>query len=222
MKRREFTMGMVGVTATALAGTAAAQAYAEGRNYVRLSTPVPTSLPADAPGKKIEVIEFFSYSCPHCFHFDPAVEAWEKKLAPDVYFQRVPVGFGGMFAATQKLFYALQNLGVRESLHRKVFTTIHVQGNRLVTEKDQIAFAVANGIEEAKFTDALKSFQLATQCRRAEQLTAAYKVESVPALGVNGRFFTNGQLANAGAPGGANEAALDVVNFLVDRIRKGG
>jgi thiol:disulfide interchange protein DsbA len=211
MKRRDFSMQLAGLGMT-WAGAARAQgAPVEGQQYVRLSTPAPTSVPAD---KKVEVIEFFWYECPHCNAFDPAVEAWSKKVAADVYFHRVPVGFTARHQATQKLFYALEDMGKLEALHKKIFAAIHVQNQRLLTEAEQVAFVSANGVDGAKFTDMVRSFQVATKSNRARQLTEAYKIDGVPAMGVQGRFYTSGSLA------GSNERALLVTNFLIDRSRK--
>ena len=49
---------VLALTLPAFAQTAAPQ---EGKDYTRLANPVPVET-----GKKIEVIEFFSYGCPHC------------------------------------------------------------------------------------------------------------------------------------------------------------
>ena len=211
MKRRDFSMQLAGL-GIALAGSARAQGMpVEGRQYIRLSTPAPTSVPA---GKKIEVIEFFWYECPHCFAFDPALEAWTKKLPADVAFRRVPVGFTARHQATQKLFYALQDMGKLDALHQKIFNAIHLQHQRLLTEAEMVAFVSANGVDGAKFSDMLRSFQVATQCSKARQLTEDYKIDGVPALGVQGRYYTEGSLA------GTNEAALLVADFLIDKVRR--
>jgi thiol:disulfide interchange protein DsbA len=219
MKRRDFSIHLASAGAVAglgatLAGAAQAQGGpVEGQQYVRLSTPAPTSVPA---GKKIEVIEFFWYECPHCNAFDPLIEAWSKKLAADVYFHRMPVGFTARHQATQKMFYALEGMGKLEALHKKIFAAIHVQNQRLLTEADMVAFVSANGVDGARFSEMFRSFQVATQANRAKSLSEAYKIDGVPAMGINGRYFTSGSLA------GSHERALAVTDFLVERSRKGG
>jgi len=216
MKRREFNTHLaaagLGLALAPFARPAFAQgAPVEGQQYVRLQTPAPVSLPA---GKKIEVVEFFWYECPHCFQFDPLLNAWVKRLPEDVFFRRVPVGFTARHQAAQKLFYALENMGKLDALHTKIFNAIHLQNQRMLSESEMVAFVSANGVDGAKFSEMFKSFQVATQATKAKQLTDAYKIDGVPALGVNGRFYTSGALA------GTHERALQVAEFLVQRSRQ--
>jgi thiol:disulfide interchange protein DsbA len=221
MKRRDFSLQLAGLAGVAGAGSlglvgTAAQAQGgpvEGQHYRRLGTPVPVAtLPA---GKKVEVVEFFWYECPHCFEFDPSLEAWVHKLPADVAFRRVPVGFSARHVATAKLFYALEALGVQESLHAKLFTAIHRARQPMVAESDMLAFVKANGVDGAKFSDAFKSFSVATKANVAKNLSNSYNVDGVPMLGIHGRFVTAPSLA------GGFDRALAVADFLIDRVKRG-
>ncbi len=210
--RRDFSMT---VAATALGvATAAAQAQAaaapvEGRDFVRLNTPV-----AVPGGGKIDVIEFFSYGCPHCYTFEPMLEQWVKRLPPDVAFRRIPATFNPTFEAYAKLFYALEATGLVETLHKRVFAAIHVQRLRLEKEAEIGAFVSGNGGDAAKVADAMKSFGVATKLRQAKQAFDAYKIDGVPTLGIHGRWFTSGSLV------GSNDKALAVADQLIQRARK--
>lgn len=214
MQRRDFSKHLAGAgLGLALSGTASAQgAPKEGTHYVRLSTPAPVSLPS--ADKKLEVVEFFWYGCPHCYAFEPTLEVWVKKLPADVSFRQVPVGFMAPHQFHQKLFYALEDTGQLAALHRKVFAAIHQQNKRLASESDVVAFASANGADGAKLAEAMKSFSVSTKINRAKQLSEAYKIDGVPALGINGRFYTSASLA------GDHEKAVAVADFLIQRARQ--
>lgn len=214
MKRRDFSiqLGAAGL-GLALVGPAQAQAPVEGTHFVKLSQRAPVSLPG--PDKKIEVVEFFWYECPHCFAFEPVLEGWTKKLAPDVAFRRVPVGFTARHQVAQKLFYALEEMGQLATAHRKIFNAIHGQGQRLTSEADALALATAAGVDGAKFSETFKSFGVNTKATKARQLSDAYKIDGVPALGIDGRFFTSAALA------GGHDRAVSVADYLIDRTRKG-
>ena len=214
MKRRDFSRQLAGAgLGLATVGLAQAQSGpVEGQHYVRLSTPAPVTLPT--PDKKVEVVEFFWYGCPHCFNLEPLLESWAKRLPPDVAFRQVPVGFSVPHQLHQKLYYALEEVGALPALHRRVFTALHQQNLRLNNEADIVAFVGANGVDTAAFTAAFKSFGVATKANRAKQLSEAYKIDGVPALGVQGRFYTSGSLA------GSHERALAVTDFLIQRARK--
>jgi len=224
MHRRDFSR----VLSAGLAGAAlpfasaqpktAAKAPVEGVHYVRLAEPAP----AGPPGK-IEVIEFFWYECPHCNAFEPALEAWTKQQPEDVAFRRVPVWFREEpFSAQQRLFYALEALGVLPTLHRKVFYAIHGERIRMRTPEDFSAFALKNGIDPLKFIAAYNAFGVQSKALQARQIASAYKIDAVPAMGVQGRYYTNGTLANSGASaGGSVDRMLGVVDMLVARVRQG-
>jgi protein dithiol oxidoreductase (disulfide-forming) len=210
--RRDFSLA---TAAAALSGSALAQGPTaaagptEGRDYVRLNTPVP--VPA---GGKIDVIEFFSYGCPHCYTFEPMLEQWVKRLPADVAFRRIPATFNAPFEGYAKLYYALEAIGQADALTRQVFAAIHVQHQRLDKEADIAAFVNSHGGDGAKAVEAYKSFGVATKLRQAKQAFEAYKIDGVPTLGIHGRWFTSGSLT------GSPERSLVVADYLIQRARK--
>jgi protein dithiol oxidoreductase (disulfide-forming) len=217
MQRRDFTQHLTG-SALGLAGWAlSAQASAqgapkEGTHYVRLANAAPVTLPT--PDKKIEVVEFFWYGCPHCYAFEPVLEAWVKKLPADVAFRQVPVGFMAPHQLHQKLFYALEETGQMAGMHRKVFAAIHQQNKKLMSEGEIKDVITAAGGDGAKVVEAMKGFGVSTKANRAKQLADAYKIDGVPALGINGRFYTAASLA------GGHERAVAVADYLIQLSRQ--
>jgi len=212
MKRRDFSLqlAVAGFGALAASAAGAQGAPVEGTHYTKLAQPVPVSTPAG----KIEVIEFFSYGCPHCNALEPTLEVWAKRLPPDVVFKRVPVGFNALYENYQRIYYALEAMGQVEAMHRKVFNAIHQQRQRLDKEADIAAFMTANGLDGAKFVDLYKSFTVQTKAKQAQQLSQSYKIDGVPSMAVQGRYVTSGSLA------GSNERALAVTDALVQNLRK--
>jgi thiol:disulfide interchange protein DsbA len=216
MKRRDFSHAAAGVAlvtslAPAIVGAQGKKPEA-GSDYQVLDP----RAPVDAPAGKIEVVEFFWYSCPHCNAFEPTLEAWVKKLPKDVAFRRVPVAFRDDFVPQQRLYFALDAMGLVDKLHTKVFAAIHVEKLNLA-KADAIADWVAKqGVDRAKFMEQFGSFTVATKATRSTQLQNAYRVEGVPALGVAGRFYTDGSMAKS------MERALQVVESLVadERVKR--
>jgi protein dithiol oxidoreductase (disulfide-forming) len=213
MHRRDFSAALMGAGALVIGLPAAAQgAPVEGTHYVRLGQP----LAVTAPAGKIEVVEFFWYGCPHCNAFEPMLEAWVKKLPDHVSFRRVPVAFRDEpFGTHQRIYYALEAMGQLDAMHRKVFYAIHNDRQKLDKPADIAAFMGKNGVDGAKFVEVLNSFGVQTKARQAKQLAEAYKIDGVPAIGVQGRFYTSGSLA------GSPEQSLRVTDFLIERSRKG-
>ena len=215
MKRREFSAGaatLLGGAAVGLPSLAWAQRPPQdGKDYRTLDKKVPV----EAAAGKIEVIEFFWYSCPHCNAFEPRLTAWLKNLPPEVAFRRVPVAFRDDFEPQQRLYYTLEALGKVDTLHAKVFEAIHVRHEPTHKQDLILAFAEKNGLDRAAFEKMYNSFTIATKARRARQEQNAYRVEGVLAMGVHGRFYTDGELA------GNMDRALQVVDYLVAEVRKG-
>ena len=175
-------------------------------------------------GKKVEVTEFFWYSCPHCFALDPDLEAWVKKQGDNINFRRVPVAFRESFVPQQKMFYALEALGKGEELHRKIFNTIHAQRQPVDTDAQILDFVVKNGIDKQKFLDTYNSFAVQTKARRAAQLQQAYQVDGVPMLAVDGRYVTSPSIVS-NSLGNVSEQALhtgtlQVMDWLVAKVQK--
>lgn len=213
MNRRHFNhqLGAAAVAAAMPLLARAQGAPVEGTHFVRLNTPAPVTLPAD---KKIEVVEFFWYECPHCNVFEPMLEAWVKKLPPDVAFRQVPVGFSARHQIHQRMFYALEEMGQLATLHRRIFTAIHLQNRRIGTESEIAAYLKEQGVDVAKYTELAKSFSITTKANRARALHEAYKIDGVPAMGIHGRYYTSGALA------GGHANALVVTDLLIQRSRK--
>lgn len=212
MKRREFSLGTAAaLAASGLALPAHAQKKPEdGAEYITLDKRVPV----EAAQGKIEAIEFFWYSCPHCNAFEPKLEAWIKKIPADVVVKRVPVAFRDSFVPQQRLFYTLEALGKLDELHRKVFTTIHAERQPLDKEDQILDWAAKQGLDKAKFQELYNSFSVSTKARRATQLMDAFKVQGVPAMGIAGRYYTDGTMA------GTMDRALQVTDYLIGEARK--
>ncbi len=215
MQRRDFSKRIAAATAgLGLAWQGGAQAQGaprEGTHYVRLGSPAPVTL---AAGKAVEVVEFFWYGCPHCYAFEPTLEAWVKRLPPDVAFRQVPVSFTAQHQFHARLFYAMEETGTLPALHRKVFNAIHQQNKRLNSDAEIAGFARDNGADGDRLVQAMKGFSVSTKATRAKQLADAYKIDGVPAVGVHGRFYTSGSLA------GSHERAVAVADFLIQLARQ--
>ena len=213
MQRREFSTALVGAGALALGLPAAAQGGpVEGTHYVRLGQP----LPVTAPAGKVEVVEFFWYGCPHCNALEPSLKDWVRRLPADVAFRKVHVGLGPSWVPHQQMYYALDAMGRTADLNEKVFHALHVE--RLPLDKpDKMADFVAKaGVDRKQFLDTYESFAVRTKMRKASQQADAYKVDGVPAMAVNGRWYTAPSMA------GGNEQALRVLDFLIELERKAG
>ncbi|RQO37329.1 disulfide bond formation protein DsbA [Herminiimonas sp. KBW02] len=175
-------------------------------------------------GKKVEVTEFFWYSCPHCSALEPSLEAWVKKQGDKINFKRVPVAFRDSFIPQQKLYYTLEALGWVNSLHGKVFRAIHVERQPLDTDKQIADFIAKQGVDTKKFAETYNSFGIQSKVQRATQLQGAYKVDGVPMIAIDGRYITSPSIVGASLGNRPeailHEATLQVMDWLVTKSAK--
>jgi thiol:disulfide interchange protein DsbA len=210
MDRRQFSQITLLCLASAPELVSAQERPVEGKHYVAVSPRQPTRDP-----KQVEVLEFFSYGCSHCNAFEPAVDAWQKRLPAQVLFRRIPVAFREVpFVMHQKLYFAIEALGLVEQLHRKAFEAIHGERQRLEKPEEIAEFVARNGIERSRFLDTLNSFGVAAKAKQASALSTGYRIEGTPSIGVDGRWLTDGSMA------GSNERSLAVAEFLIGQAQK--
>ena len=176
------------LAAVALAFLPAAPALAQNAPARDFSVVEP-AMPTDNPGK-IEVLEFFSYGCPHCADLHPVVKAWQAKKPGDIELRRVPVGFGNPYYQNlAKLYYALEAIGELGRLDDAVFHAIHQKGLKLIDDKSILDWVGQQGVDARKFAEAYNSFGVVSKAKRADQLAQNAKIRGVPALLVDGRYL---------------------------------
>lgn len=212
LTRRHFNQLLFGSFTLAALPMAALAELVEGEDWRAITPPQP----GDAPGK-IEVLEFFSYGCPHCGSLNPLLKQWEATLPEDVVLRRVPVTFGRQaWANLARLFYALESLDALDRLDQAVFTALHEQRAKLYTEPAILDWLANKEIDIQRFKDAFNSFDVQTKLGRADYLAGRYQIDSVPTLAVAGRYAVLGQKAK-GLPD-----LLAIADQLIDRARNEG
>lgn len=179
--------GAVPAVAAAVTADAGLQA---GRDYELVNPPQPTADPS-----RVEVLEFFWYGCPHCYHFEPDLNAWLKKKPDNVVFVRQPAIFNERWGAHAKLYFTAEALGVVDKMHPLLYDAIQNQRLKLETENEQAEFFAKHGIPADDYRKAYKSFTVDTKMRQAADMAARYGVTGTPALVVNGKYRTGGKLA---------------------------
>jgi thiol:disulfide interchange protein DsbA len=200
------------VLALGMSGLAAAP-FKDGVHYRALPTPQPVAVSKG----QVEVLEFFSWGCPHCYTFEPFLQQRFIKPKPaNVVLVRVPAVFNPPFKTMAKAFYVAESLNILEKVNMPMFTELHDMSRggsvrRALGElmnatqrgdkakiadaegrfEDALAafFVEKGGIKDADFRNAYKSFAVNTKLQRAEALYRRYRITGVPAVVVQGKWF---------------------------------
>jgi thiol:disulfide interchange protein DsbA len=200
------------LTLAVLAAPLQAQPVAD-KEYKVINPPQKTE-----SGKQIEVIEFFSYACPHCADFEPFLQDWVKRKPKDVAFRMVPMVFRDSWKPLAKLYYTLEAMGALERYHMRVFDAIHKQSQTLFTDQAVIDWAVKQGLDKAKLEQTYNSFGIDAKVQRAMAMGKAYGVQFTPSVAVNGKYWTGpSMVASGGGPDMGRFFA--VVDHLIARER---
>ncbi len=191
-----------------LTGALAVEPAEEGTDYKRLAKPV-----AVETGRQIEVVEFFWYRCPHCNQLEPGLEAWVKKLPADAKFRAVPTILNPNWLPAAKLHYALADVGALERLRGKVFDAYHRDKLDLDDETELMAWIRKQGVDEAKFKAAYRSFSAQTRAMKGNQTARNAGITGVPALMVDGKYITSISMTFT------EERLFEVLDQLIQRAR---
>jgi len=184
--------------------TAQSWAFDEGIEYTELVTPQPTE-----SGEKIEVLEVFMFSCPHCFHLEPTLEKWLVTKPDNVEFKRMPAIFGPKYLPHARAFYAAQLMGKGEQFNLPLFRALHEDKKNIWDEEALVAFAEEQGIDGDEFRNMYNSFPVDLRVRRAEEMVKRYGVDGVPSVIVDGKYRTSPSQT------GSRAAMIQVIDYLI-------
>ncbi len=164
---------------------------------------------------KIEVVEVFWYGCIHCYHMDPILNTWLKKLPADMAFRRIPGLPNPSWAPMAKAFYAMEDLKLSDKLHAALFDAVHKEKALDPTNEAAIItwMTKKSGLDKAKVEASFKSFSMNNKLNQAANFFSASGATGVPSFIINGQFITSSTMA------GGNEEALKTIDYIVANIR---
>lgn len=210
MRVSVISSGFAMLAAIIFAGAAlAADPAVEGTDFKRLPKPL-----AVETGKQIEVAEFFWYRCPHCNQLEPGLKAWAKNLPTDTKLRLVPTVFNDNWLPGAKIYYTLQEMGVLDKLHGKVFEAYHKEALNLNDDAQLMAWVKRQGLNEAAFQNAYRSFSVQTKAMKGATAARAAGLDGVPALLVDGKYLTSVSMTIT------EDRLFEVLDELIARARK--
>lgn len=169
--------------ASLLAVSVSACAFTVGEDYEKVPRPSMSKF------EKPQIIEIFSYGCPHCHDFDPILEKWLQANKGKVEFSRASAFFNPQWESLGRLGVVMDKLGVAPKLHSKLFQAVHVQKLVLNTDAKTIDWLVSQGVDRKAVNDTWKSFAVEMEVNKQKAMLSKYELTGVPALIVNDRWI---------------------------------
>ena len=214
LKRLAFLLAGLVATATVFAADAPPAAapgakttnWEEGKQYFKVDPPQET-----ATGDKVEVLEVFSYACPHCAHFQPYADQLKQSLPPGAKFVYMPAVFNAAWEPFARAYYTAESLGVVNETHQDLFDALHVQHVPMRSIDDLAAFYAQHGVDKAKFLAMSGSFEVESKLQRANTIVKNDGVDGTPSIVVNGKYRVTG------ASAGGYPQLIELVDWLVQK-----
>lgn len=202
-------LAMFAAAVLSMSAFAASDAAFEGHDYTLLKNPQPV-----ATGNKIEVLEFFWYRCPHCFQLEPGLDKWVKTLPKDVQIRRVPAVFREDWMPGAKIFYTLEQMGLLDTLHNKVFDAYHIEHLNLNDPAVLGSWIAKQGVDRKKFEAIYSSFSTQAKATQGAKLASTYGINGVPMFIVDGKYSTSMSMT------GSEPRLFEVLDQLIGMARE--
>ena len=181
--------------------------YNEGEDYSVLEKPYETGIT-----DKVVVYEFFGYTCPHCFNFEPFLKKFIDSQPEYATLQRVPQRYHESWFIYQQAYLTAEMMGFNnEEIHQKLFNAIHTHGQRFSTI-DQLAewYEKEAGIDKAKFISTADSFIIDSKQREADKMGFMMQVISTPSMVVNGKYVVSKKILD-------RDEVINITKFLTKK-----
>lgn len=188
--------------------TSKREEFIAGEHYIVLKKPVATR-----DSSKIEVVEMFSYGCPHCFEFEPLIKAWGKKQASDTDFWFFPAIWNESMQLFARAFYTAQHLNIADKIHLPLFTAIVIKQKKLSKESELATFFAQYDVDKKSFSKAFSSSEVDNQVKQVKERINHYNPAGVPEIIVNGKYRIDRMHA------GGMKKMLAVADYLVNKER---
>lgn len=191
--------------------------YKEGEHFFVLpDTTEETAKESDSDsGDEIEVIEFFSYSCKHCYRLQPFVKNWLERKPEDVVLRREHVIFNTQTIPLARAYYMAEELKVLSEIHDKIFEALHRHNMNISSES--VLMQLFKGIAEVDsetFKEKYWSEETQDRIRAGNRKVSAWRILATPTLVVGGKYLVTTESA------GSQRRMFQVVDFLAEKIRK--
>jgi protein-disulfide isomerase len=143
------------------------------------------------PQSRVAIVEFFDYSCPHCKHSEPAMQALLEKDGGSVRFvyKELPIlGPGSMYAARAAL--ASMKQGKYAALHHALMEA------ETIDEESVQAVAATAGLDVPRLLKDMRDPAIDAAIEKNSRLASELGIDGTPAFVIGGQVLPGGLDAN--------------------------
>lgn len=177
-----FVIGVLVYLSTMVLRDAPLGEFVEGEHYQVVENP------RRIRDERVEVMEFFSYGCVHCYNFDPALQDWVEEQGDSIRFVRTPAIASEQWRVLGRAYYAMEELNILDENHYDMFRAIHDAGTDLSNVDKLAAWFDSRGVTAEEFRAAYNSLPVDNKVRLADQMSRRMRIASVPTVIVDGKY----------------------------------
>ena len=185
-----------------------AQQYQAGKHYTLIEPAVNTQ----AEQGQVEVVEVFSYACPHCYRFQPHIDEWLSDKPDYVTFRRVAAQFNPTYEVFARAFVTADMMGLVDKTHAPMFAALHDERRKFRSMQDVADFYAEYGADKGRFLSTAESFAVVTRMNKEAKDTRDYGIRGTPSLVVAGKYLIS---ANEDVP--THAELIKVMQYLVEQ-----
>lgn len=192
--------------------------YSEGKDYSLLPTRIQVGdgEPQKSDGESVEVISVFSYTCPHCFRYEPAVAEWLKTKDESIEFRREHMASSRAMENLARAYYVAEDLKILPKTHDALFKAIHVYELQPYGEDDlQRMYKHLADVDSETFGDKFWSSEVHERVKEGKKTLRDWRITGVPCVVVGGKYLVDAEMSD-----GEPSRMFDIVDYLVSKIQQ--
>jgi len=146
-------------------------------------------------GQQVEVLEFFSFYCGHCYHFDKSIAVIKGNFPKKIKWRYMPVYWGKGSSKPGEAYMIAEEMGKGEQMKKALFDAIFLEkrdiGDMAVLES--LGDKLGLGFD---FSRRLRAGDKAKEANAALIMLEAYKIEETPSVVIAGNIKVTPHMVN--------------------------
>ena len=134
--------------------------------------------------KTIKMLEFFNYSCGHCYRFLETSKKLRTKFKDKLHHKKYPIYWGNQTPYPAKAFYIADELGLEEEFTQELFDT-NFKLNINIFQPKVIKFLANEFKIEKEMTEGMQSTAISEKTNESLALAKKYKANETPTIIIN-------------------------------------
>jgi thiol:disulfide interchange protein DsbA len=165
--------------------------------------------------KTIKMVEFFNYSCGHCYRFLETSKRLRSKFKDKLHHKKFPIYWGNQTAYPAMAFYIADELGVEEEFTQELFNT-SFKLNINIFQPKVIKFLARDFKISKEMTEGMQAAHIKAKTDRSLELAKEFNATETPTIIINDVLKVAPSMTN----GSTEEMTDNLMTIFEDILKK--